>query len=94
MNWTQFDVSTLANDIALVRLRQPASDQEHIRRVCLPDRRTQRRLLDELDDGRCIVTGWGRRSEGESDWAYLTASRAAMQPRFHLQTVQIDFNRV
>ena len=51
-----FNNATLVNDIALVRLVRRAKRRQNIDVVCVGGRR-------ELAE--CVVTGWGRRSEGE-----------------------------
>ncbi|KAF4526466.1 hypothetical protein B566_EDAN014078 [Ephemera danica] len=54
-----FDNRSLAHDVALLRLRTPATRRPHVDVVCLP-----RRDQDVAAAFRnCVITGWGRRSE-------------------------------
>lgn len=53
-----FNNATLVNDIALVRLVRRAKRKQNIDVVCVGGSEEK-----ELTD--CVVTGWGRRSEGE-----------------------------
>lgn len=54
-----FNNATLVNDIALLRLDQPARRKQNIDVVCVA--RPEELPREELT--ACVVTGWGRRSE-------------------------------
>ena len=54
-----FNNATLVNDIALVRLVRRAKRKQNIDVVCVGG-------SDEKELTDCVVTGWGRRSEGEN----------------------------
>ncbi|XP_069125275.1 trypsin-like [Argopecten irradians] len=54
-----FDLDTLDNDIALVRLNQPVRFNEHVKHVCLIGR-------DAQGTDNCVITGWGRQTQPES----------------------------
>lgn len=56
----QFNNLSLANDIALLRFVRPARRRSHIDVACMP----HPGQVDEAEGTRCIVTGWGRKSEG------------------------------
>ena len=69
-----FDNSTLAHDIALIRLRHPAKQRPNIDVVCLPKQGSK--FPDTADPSSrtsCVITGWGRRSESKlSHNSYLS----------------------
>lgn len=56
----QFNNLSLANDIALLRFVQPARRRPHIDVVCMP----HPGQVSETEGTRCVVTGWGRKLEG------------------------------
>ena len=56
----QFNNLSLANDIALVRFVKPARRRHHIDVACMP----HPGQIAETEGTRCVVTGWGRKSEG------------------------------
>lgn len=56
----QFNNLSLANDIALLRFVRPARRRSHIDVACMP----HPGQIEEIEGTRCIVTGWGRKSEG------------------------------
>ena len=56
----QFNNLSLANDIALLRFVRPARRRSHIDVACMP----HPGQVEEIEGTRCIVTGWGRKSEG------------------------------
>ncbi|XP_069688097.1 chymotrypsinogen 2-like isoform X2 [Periplaneta americana] len=59
-----FDNTTLAHDIALIRLRHPAKQRPNIDVVCLPKQGSKfPDTTDSQSHTRCVITGWGRRSE-------------------------------
>lgn len=63
-----FDNRSLAHDVALLRLRRPAIKRAHVDVVCLP-----RRDQDNAASFRsCVITGWGRRSEGNSNKIFFS----------------------
>jgi len=55
----QFNNLSLANDIALLRFVRPARRRSHIDVACMP----HPGQIEEIEGTRCIVTGWGRKSE-------------------------------
>nr|CAG4645445.1 EOG090X03V0 [Lynceus sp. MCZ IZ 141354] len=55
----QFNNLTLANDIALLKFSQPARRRANIDVICMPHKGE----LPELEGTRCVVTGWGRKTE-------------------------------
>ena len=57
----EFNNLSLANDIALVRFVKPARRRPHIDVACMP----HPGQISEAEGTRCVVTGWGRKSEGE-----------------------------
>ena len=58
----QFNNLSLANDIALVRFSKPARRRPHIDVACMP----HPGQIAETEGTRCVVTGWGRKLEGQS----------------------------
>uniref|UniRef100_A0A8I3W2Y0 Vitamin K-dependent protein C n=1 Tax=Callithrix jacchus TaxID=9483 RepID=A0A8I3W2Y0_CALJA len=61
-----YSKSTTDNDIALVRLAQPATLSQTIVPVCLPDSGLAERELTQAGQ-ETIVTGWGYQSSREKD---------------------------
>jgi secreted trypsin-like serine protease len=57
----QFNNNTLLNDIALMKLVKPVKKKTNVNIVCLPEANLF--SPEELLSAKCIVTGWGRRSE-------------------------------
>lgn len=55
----EFNKVTLYNDVALLRLDQPALLAANVRPVCLPA------VTDNFAGGTCIATGWGQNAFGE-----------------------------
>ena len=66
MHEKYFDSVAYANDIALLKLKTPATLGEGVGLVCLPD------LELALESGkRCYITGWGTLSSGGNQSIYL-----------------------
>lgn len=57
----QFNNLSLANDIALLRFVRPARRRPHIDVACMP----HPGQVSETEGTRCVVTGWGRKIEGD-----------------------------
>uniref|UniRef100_A0A8D8TJC9 Phenoloxidase-activating factor 2 n=1 Tax=Cacopsylla melanoneura TaxID=428564 RepID=A0A8D8TJC9_9HEMI len=49
-----FEPSTVYNDIALIVLDFPFPVKDHIAQICTPN------SVEEYDDQKCLVTGWGK----------------------------------
>jgi len=54
-----FNNATLVNDIALLKLEQPAKKKQNIDVVCVPGESQ----VQATTSRKCFVTGWGRRTE-------------------------------
>lgn len=65
--YPEFDNATLAHDIALIHLRHPAKQRPNIDVVCLPKQGSKfpDTATDTQTHSSCVITGWGRRSEGK-----------------------------
>jgi len=61
-----FNNATLVNDIALLKLEQPAKKKQNIDVVCVPGLNQ----VEITSKRKCFVTGWGRRNE-ESDHSVI-----------------------
>lgn len=60
-----FNNDSLINDIALLKLQYPAKQSPHIDVVCVPKEGTELPY-----QSKCVITGWGRKSEGKK-WNLL-----------------------
>ncbi|XP_049511284.1 transmembrane protease serine 2-like [Dermacentor silvarum] len=54
-----FKWTTLSDDIALIKVEKPLSFDDHVRPVCLPNKRIH------LDGKRAMVSGWGLTTESK-----------------------------
>lgn len=54
----EYDLNTVDNDIALIRLKETVKFNEHVRPICLP------KTNNTLPVGtRCTVIGWGKQGD-------------------------------
>ncbi|KAG8514232.1 Vitamin K-dependent protein C [Galemys pyrenaicus] len=65
-----YSKSTTDNDIALLRLAQPAALSQTIVPICLPDSGLSERELTKVGQ-ETVVTGWGYRSETKRNRTYV-----------------------
>ncbi|XP_019480067.1 PREDICTED: vitamin K-dependent protein C isoform X2 [Hipposideros armiger] len=65
--------STTDNDIALLRLAQPATFSQTIMPICLPDSGLSERELTKVGQ-ETVVTGWGYRSEAKRNRTFILNS--------------------
>lgn len=61
-----YNRNTVANDIALIHLKDPIRFNDHVRPVCLP------KSTEKIPVGtRCTAIGWGRRNETGNSKIYF-----------------------
>jgi len=72
--YPEFDNATLTHDIALIHLRHPAKQRPNIDVVCLPKQGSKfpDTATDTQTHNSCVITGWGRRSEGKRNYIILS----------------------
>ncbi|XP_066202073.1 vitamin K-dependent protein C isoform X1 [Saccopteryx leptura] len=87
-----YSKSSSDNDIALLRLAQPAIFSQTIMPICLPDRGLSDRELTKVGQ-ETVVTGWGYRSETKKNRTFvLNFIKVPVVP--HNECVQAMFNKV
>ncbi|KAM8788888.1 vitamin K-dependent protein C isoform 2-T2 [Rhynchonycteris naso] len=87
-----YSKSSSDNDIALLRLAQPAIFSQTIMPICLPNRGLSDRELTKVGQ-ETVVTGWGYRSETKKNRTFiLNFIKVPVVP--HNECVQAMFNRV
>lgn len=62
----QYVASSLAYDVALIKLAEPVTLTDDINVVCLPGSREYAAL-----NSACVTTGWGRTDFGKPNWHIL-----------------------
>lgn len=67
-NHPDYDSMTLDNDIALMRLENPAPFSEYILPICLPSKDLAERVL-HLNGTMTVVTGWGTDEQDSTHYA-------------------------
>uniref|UniRef100_A0A5G2R164 Vitamin K-dependent protein C n=1 Tax=Sus scrofa TaxID=9823 RepID=A0A5G2R164_PIG len=84
--------STSDNDIALLRLAEPATFSQTIVPICLPDSGLSERELTRVGQ-ETVVTGWGYRSEAKTNRSFiLNFIKVPVAP--HNECVQAMHNKI